>query len=139
MPVDRAAADSGSADEASRRRKLARATTALRRRVDGLRFGPPVTHVYNPLSYAARPYAAYLRSYGTSRKRVIFLGMNPGPYGMAQTLARGSFRFRQRSMPRLLAVLFRRVRTRIHFMFAHLWSLPDLEPGGARQRQLYGT
>ncbi len=46
---------------------------------------PPVTHVYNPLVYADRPYALYLRRYGATRKRVVFLGMNPGPYGMAQT------------------------------------------------------
>ena len=85
MPVDRAAIGSDSEDEDARRRKLTRATSALRRQVDGLRFGAPITHVYNPLGYAARPYAAYLRTYATSRKRVIFLGMNPGPYGMAQT------------------------------------------------------
>ncbi len=71
--------------DAARHRALTRATATLRRQVDGLRFGPPVTHVYNPLQYAARPYAAYLRTYGANRKRVIFLGMNPGPYGMAQT------------------------------------------------------
>ncbi len=78
---------SGSASdrEAARGRALTRATATLRKRVDSLRFGPPVTHVYNPLGYAGRPYAAYLRAYGTGRKRVIFLGMNPGPYGMAQT------------------------------------------------------
>jgi single-strand selective monofunctional uracil DNA glycosylase len=27
----------------------------------------------------------YLRRYGNGRKRVLFLGMNPGPFGMAQT------------------------------------------------------
>jgi single-strand selective monofunctional uracil DNA glycosylase len=27
----------------------------------------------------------YLRKFGGSRKRVVFLGMNPGPFGMAQT------------------------------------------------------
>jgi single-strand selective monofunctional uracil DNA glycosylase len=50
-----------------------------------LRFGPPVTHVYNPLEYAREPYAQYLRRYGTRPKEVVFLGMNPGPWGMAQT------------------------------------------------------
>ncbi len=38
-----------------------------------------------PLDYARRPHDAYVRSYGASPKRVIFLGMNPGPFGMAQT------------------------------------------------------
>lgn len=50
-----------------------------------LRFGAPVTHVYNPLEYAKRPWGAYLRLAASSPKRVLFLGMNPGPFGMAQT------------------------------------------------------
>ncbi|HEV2331176.1 MAG TPA: uracil-DNA glycosylase family protein [Verrucomicrobiae bacterium] len=50
-----------------------------------LKFSPPVTHVYNPLVYAWAAHELYLRKYGGSRKRVIFLGMNPGPFGMAQT------------------------------------------------------
>jgi len=50
-----------------------------------LRFAAPVTHVYNPLEYAWPGHELYLRRYGNSAKRVIFLGMNPGPFGMAQT------------------------------------------------------
>jgi len=50
-----------------------------------LKFAPPVTHVYNPLEYAWRAHEIYLRRYGNTAKRVIFLGMNPGPFGMAQT------------------------------------------------------
>jgi single-strand selective monofunctional uracil DNA glycosylase len=50
-----------------------------------LKFGRPVTHVYNPLEYAWRAHELYLRRYGNGSKRVIFLGMNPGPFGMAQT------------------------------------------------------
>ncbi len=50
-----------------------------------LRFGPPVSHVYNPLDYARRAHDAYVEAYGDTRKRVVFLGMNPGPFGMAQT------------------------------------------------------
>jgi single-strand selective monofunctional uracil DNA glycosylase len=50
-----------------------------------LRFKPPVTHVYNPLVYAWAPYEAYLENFGATRKRVVFLGMNPGPFGMVQT------------------------------------------------------
>lgn len=50
-----------------------------------LQFAAPVTHVYNPLEYAWESHAAYLKSYGDTRKKVIFLGMNPGPFGMAQT------------------------------------------------------
>ncbi len=50
-----------------------------------LRFGAPVTHVYNPLEYARRPHAVYVRRYARTPVRVLFFGMNPGPYGMAQT------------------------------------------------------
>jgi single-strand selective monofunctional uracil DNA glycosylase len=57
----------------------------LREAVSRLRFAPPVSHVYNPLDYAWAAHEAYLRQYGNSGKRVIFLGMNPGPFGMAQT------------------------------------------------------
>ena len=51
----------------------------------GLRFGEPVTHVYNPLTYAREPWDRYLERYGDSPKEAVFLGMNPGPWGMAQT------------------------------------------------------
>jgi len=50
-----------------------------------LRFGPPITHVYNPLVYAWAAHEIYLRRYCARRKRVVFLGMNPGPFGMVQT------------------------------------------------------
>lgn len=61
------------------------ATQRLRDAVDKLKFDPPVTHVYNPLDYAWRAHELYLRRCGNVPKRVIFLGMNPGPFGMAQT------------------------------------------------------
>jgi single-strand selective monofunctional uracil DNA glycosylase len=44
-----------------------------------------VSHVYNPLEYARRSHETYLLKYGTGRKRVLLVGMNPGPFGMAQT------------------------------------------------------
>ncbi len=52
--------------------------------LDGLAFGPPVTHVYNPLVYARAPWDAYCERYGQGRREVVLIGMNPGPYGMAQ-------------------------------------------------------
>jgi len=61
------------------------AARRLCRAVEGLRFAAPVTHVYNPLHYARRPHGDYVERYCTGSKRVIFLGMNPGPFGMAQT------------------------------------------------------
>ena len=53
--------------------------------IDTLDFKPPVTHVYNPLNYARRPAEQYLDMAGANTKKVVFLGMNPGPWGMAQT------------------------------------------------------
>jgi len=58
---------------------------ALCRALAELRFGAPVSHVYNPLEYAWRPHAAYVRRYVHAPVRVLFFGMNPGPFGMAQT------------------------------------------------------
>jgi single-strand selective monofunctional uracil DNA glycosylase len=58
---------------------------ALARKLDKLRFAGAVSHVYNPLVYAREPFRAYLERYGNSKKRVVFMGMNPGPYGMTQT------------------------------------------------------
>ncbi|MBX3125963.1 MAG: single-stranded DNA-binding protein [Polyangiaceae bacterium] len=64
---------------------LVRLSRKLCRDVERLTFASPVTHVYNPLRYARAPHESYLQRWGAGRKRVIFLGMNPGPYGMAQT------------------------------------------------------
>jgi single-strand selective monofunctional uracil DNA glycosylase len=41
--------------------------------------------IYNPLTYAWPAFEEYVTRYGTGKKRVVFLGMNPGPWGMAQT------------------------------------------------------
>ncbi len=57
----------------------------LGREVARLSFGDPVTHVYNPLDYAWAAHRSYLERYGASPKEVVFMGMNPGPWGMAQT------------------------------------------------------
>jgi single-strand selective monofunctional uracil DNA glycosylase len=64
---------------------LFQTTDAFCEELRSLRFGPPVSHVYNPLEYARRPYDLYLRRYASPPKEVVFLGMNPGPWGMAQT------------------------------------------------------
>jgi single-strand selective monofunctional uracil DNA glycosylase len=57
----------------------------LARTVDALHFAPPVHHVYNPLVYARGPHEKYLSRFGRGPKEVVLLGMNPGPFGMAQT------------------------------------------------------
>ncbi|MFT3990399.1 MAG: single-stranded DNA-binding protein [Luteolibacter sp.] len=50
-----------------------------------LEFSPPVAYVYRTTDYTWEAHKAYLERFGNGRKRVIFLGMNPGPFGMAQT------------------------------------------------------
>lgn len=68
-----------------REHPLLGAADVLSRRLARLRFGDPVTHVYNPLVYAREAHADYLSRYGNGTRDVLFLGMNPGPWGMAQT------------------------------------------------------
>lgn len=58
---------------------------SLCKAVGQLRFAAPVAYVYNPLDYAWDAHAAYLQRWGKGRKEVLLLGMNPGPFGMAQT------------------------------------------------------
>ena len=57
----------------------------LSRAVTDLTFAPPVTHVYNPLDYAWSTHRQYLLRFGRGPVEVLLLGMNPGPWGMAQT------------------------------------------------------
>jgi single-strand selective monofunctional uracil DNA glycosylase len=64
---------------------IERATDDLVVRVGRLDFAPPVDTVYNPLGYARAVWHDYLHRFADGRKRVVFLGMNPGPWGMAQT------------------------------------------------------
>ena len=65
--------------------QLVNAARDLATGVESLRFAKPVTHVYNPLVYAWKAHETYLRRFGATQKDVIFVGMNPGPFGMAQT------------------------------------------------------
>jgi len=65
--------------------RLIDAALGLRDELRELHFATPVSHVYRPLDYAWAPHEDYLRRYGTGQKKVVFLGMNPGPFGMAQT------------------------------------------------------
>jgi single-strand selective monofunctional uracil DNA glycosylase len=61
------------------------AAAVLRDRMGKMIFAPPVARVYNPLSYAWGAFEEYVTRYGATEKRVLFLGMNPGPWGMTQT------------------------------------------------------
>jgi len=65
--------------------RLVEISADLASRVDVLEF-PSVPYVYNPLVYAWDPHEAYLERWGRKMPReVVMVGMNPGPFGMAQT------------------------------------------------------
>lgn len=81
-PADPAAVAAGGGKVADR---LVQAARELSQRLSTMTFSPPVTHVYNPLDYAWAPHEVYLRRFATGPRRVVLLGMNPGPFGMIQT------------------------------------------------------
>ena len=66
-------------------KQVLRAARTLSQTLSRQRFAAPVTHVYDPHTYALRPYALYVQRYAHTPKRIVYLGMNPGPFGMAQT------------------------------------------------------
>jgi single-strand selective monofunctional uracil DNA glycosylase len=66
-------------------RSLVAISSELSTRVGALRF-PSVPFVYNPLEYAWEPHRMYLERWGAGAPReLVLVGMNPGPFGMAQT------------------------------------------------------
>ena len=77
MPIDSQGSSKTSA-------ALIFAAQELSKKVEALEFAAPVSHIYNPLTYAWAAHELYLRRYGTNHKKVVFLGMNPGPFGMVQ-------------------------------------------------------
>lgn len=44
-----------------------------------------VKFVLNPLDYAFDPHMKFLTKYLVGPRRVLFVGLNPGPWGMCQT------------------------------------------------------
>jgi single-strand selective monofunctional uracil DNA glycosylase len=66
-------------------RELLAATDELLTNLKGLSFAEPVAYTYNPLEYARHSHELYLTRFGYSKKRALLMGMNPGPWGMAQT------------------------------------------------------
>jgi single-strand selective monofunctional uracil DNA glycosylase len=66
-------------------KELIASTRRLTKNLGGLDFAAPVACVYRPLEYAWKPHQRYLERFAKGRKRVVFLGMNPGPFGMVQT------------------------------------------------------
>ena len=66
-------------------KRLITITRELSKGVGALTFSEPVAYVYNPLEYAWKSHKSYLEKYGEGKGRVLLIGMNPGPWGMAQT------------------------------------------------------
>ena len=66
-------------------KRLKAAARSLSKACNALNFSEPVTHVYNPLEYAWAAHEQYISRAAIGKKKVVFLGMNPGPFGMAQT------------------------------------------------------
>ncbi|MDP3851673.1 MAG: single-stranded DNA-binding protein [Luteolibacter sp.] len=66
-------------------KELIESTKRLSHDLAALEFTNPVACVYRPLEYAWEAHRIYLERFSKGEKRVVFLGMNPGPYGMAQT------------------------------------------------------
>ncbi len=64
---------------------LQRATREVNKALAPLEFDAPVAYVYNPLVYAKRSHGQYIERFGQGPKDALLLGMNPGPFGMAQT------------------------------------------------------
>lgn len=64
---------------------LLAATQSMSKALEQITFRGDVACIYNPLDYAWDSHEQYLLKYGVGQKRVLFLGMNPGPYGMVQT------------------------------------------------------
>lgn len=64
--------------------RLLDAAARLRERSAKRSFSGPA-FVYAPLSYAWEPHERYIRKFGERTGRILFVGMNPGPWGMAQT------------------------------------------------------
>lgn len=64
--------------------RLRKSAKSLSEAVGAMSFADPVTHVYNPLDYAWTAHSKYL-GFVKNKVRTLMLGMNPGPWGMAQT------------------------------------------------------
>lgn len=55
-------------------------------KLDTIQFKSPIDYIYNPLKYAKNLHEAFVKKYfENSTKKILFLGMNPGPWGMCQT------------------------------------------------------
>ena len=66
-------------------KKILELYSSLSSQVDKLEFSEPVVNVYNTLDYAWNGFESYVDKFLNESAKNIFLGMNPGPWGMTQT------------------------------------------------------
>lgn len=59
--------------------------TKLNELLDQITPPPDIKCIYNPIVYASQLHCDYLRRYLSGSKKLVFVGMNPGPNGMGQT------------------------------------------------------
>lgn len=64
---------------------LVDAACSLTATVGRLRFSPPVAFVYHPLVYARAAHEQFITRFADGPRELLLVGMNPGPFGMAQT------------------------------------------------------
>lgn len=57
----------------------------LIREINLVSFTSPVDAVYNPIEYAFDVFKTFVHRYLNGHKKILFLGLNPGPFGMGQT------------------------------------------------------
>ena len=65
--------------------QIAASAAELSGQLAAMRSRIPVTAVYDPSQYAREPFESFLQLCAAGRRRYLLLGMNPGPWGMAQT------------------------------------------------------
>ncbi|XP_017084729.2 single-strand selective monofunctional uracil-DNA glycosylase [Drosophila eugracilis] len=65
--------------------KFYKTEVKLNGELDKLTPPPNIMCVYNPIVYASQLHCDYMRLYLDGPKKLVFIGMNPGPNGMAQT------------------------------------------------------
>ena len=86
----------GSVSSSSISRQLLDIEGNMSRQLQAIQFQLPITHIYNPLDYAAETHMHFVTSYANTIKKILFVGMNHGPFGMAQNGVRwfaGSYGF----------------------------------------------
>lgn len=57
----------------------------LKLKYKNITFSQPVASIYNPIEYASELHCNFLKKFLNGPKKILFIGMNPGPWGMCQT------------------------------------------------------